>query len=282
MEPIEEHFETANDAKANFDRIYNLPDPRAYYRTLGALGYRIPTEAGPLFRRVMKALGRDNLNVVDIGCSYGVNAAVIQYDLEFSDLVARYRTPEVSANSVAKSIFDDAAYFAEIEKKNDARFVGVDISNEAAGYAKAVGLIDEAVVANLEVDVVDRDAAAKLSGADLIITTGAIGYVTERTFACIIDAASGPPPWVAAFSLRQFPFGSIAEELKGFGLETEKLDGRYFPQRRFRDEDEAAGAIAAVEALGLDPAGLEADGEYFAEFYLSTPKGGLRAADLFL
>lgn len=273
MEPIDEIFDHANEAKANFDEVYNLPDPRRYYRTLGALDYRIPTEAQPVFRRVMEAIGRDRLSVVDIGCSYGVNAALIQYDLEFADLVARYRDPEVRNESVAEAIFDDASFFGETSKIMDADFIGVDVAAEAIGYAKAVGLIGEAVAENLETAPLSEEAAAKMAGADLIITTGAVGYVTERTFSRIIDAAGGRPPWVAAFSLRQFPFDAIAEELKGFGLDTEKLEGRYFPQRRFKDREERAGAIAAVEALGLDPAGLEADGEYYAEFFLATPKG---------
>lgn len=280
MEPIADIFESANDAKANFDEIYNLPDPRRYYRTLGALDYRIPTEARPIFRKVMKAIGRDCLNIVDIGCSYGVNAALIQYDLEFSDLAARYDASGLKSEPVADLIADDAAFFREAEKTVNAAFTGVDIADKAAGYAKAVGLIEEAVVANLESDPLSEDAAAAVANADLIITTGAVGYVTERTFSRIIDAVDGSPPWVAAFSLRQFPFDTIAEELRGFGLTTEKLEGRHFPQRRFRDAEEAAGAIAAVEALDLDPTGLEAEGEYFAEFHLARPKGAPGLAEL--
>lgn len=280
MEPIEDIYDSANEAKANFNEIYNLPDPRRYYRTLGALDYRIPTEARPIFRKIIQAMDRENLNVVDIGCSYGVNAAVIQHDLDFSDLAARYRDPDMRTESVAEAIVDDAAFFERARKWADVNFTGVDVAKEAAGYAKAVGLIDEAIVANLEETPLDDQARNAISNADLVITTGAVGYVTERTFSRIIGAVDGPPPWVAAFSLRQFPFDAIAEELKGFELETEKLEGRFFPQRRFRDAEEAAGAIAAVEALGLDPSGLESEGEYFAEFYLARPKRSPRLADL--
>jgi hypothetical protein len=280
MEPATDIFESGNEAKANFDRIYNQPDPRLYYRTLGALDYRIPTEARPIFRKVMQAMERDRLSVVDVGCSYGVNAAMIQYDLEFSDLVARYREPEMKNESIAEAIVDDASFFDGAEKVIDASFTGIDVAEEAIGYARAVGLIDEAVTENLEEAPLSAEAAATLAGADLIITTGAVGYVTERTFSRIVDAVDGSPPWVAAFSLRQFPFAAIADELTGFGLETEKLKGRLFPQRRFRDGAEKGGAIAAVEALGLDPAGLEAEGGYFAEFFLATPKSAPSLADL--
>lgn len=280
MEPASSIFDAANETKANFDDIYNLPDPRRYYRTLGALDYRIPTEARPIFRQVMRALGRDKLTVVDIGCSYGVNAAMLRYDLDFADLVRRYRAPDLRNESTAEAIFDDAAFFAEQEPAQDASFVGVDVAAEAVGYARAIGLVDNVVAQNLELEPISADAAAAVAKADLVITTGAVGYVTERTFSRIIEAVEGPPPWIAAFSLRQFPFTAIAEELTVFDLKTEKLEGRTFPQRRFRDADEQAGAIAAVEALGLDPSGLEAAGSYFAEFYLSTPSSGPSLSDL--
>lgn len=280
MEPANDIYDVANDAKASFDEIYNRPDPRSYYRTLGALDYRIPTEAQPVFRKVMRSMGGQKLSVVDVGCSYGVNAAVIQYDLDFSDLVARYRSSVLRDESVAEAIFDDAAFFIDASKSVDASFIGLDVAKEAVGYAKAVGLIDKSVTEDLEAAPLSPQAAAAVASADLVITTGAVGYVTERTFSRIIDAVDGPPPWVAAFSLRQFPFDPIAEGLKGFGLATEKLTDRTFPQRRFRDEQEMAGAIAAVESLGLDPSGLEAEGEYFAEFYLATPRGGPGLSDL--
>lgn len=280
MTAVDSIFETANESKANFDDVYDLPDPRRYYRTLGALDYRIPTEAAPVFRRVMRAIDVERPTIVDVGCSYGVNAAMIRFDLDFAELVARYRKASMAAESVAEAIFSDAAFFADMEPAVDATFAGVDVAREALGYARAVGLIDRAIPENLESEPLSREGAAALSGADLIITTGAVGYVTSETFTKILSAAEGPPPCVAAFALRQFPFDAIAAELRGFGLETEKLEGRYFPQRRFIDAEEQAGAIAAVEALDLDPEGLEADGRYFAEFYLAAPPGGPRLADI--
>ncbi len=114
-------------------------------------------------------------------------------------------------------------------------------------------------------------AKAAVEGADLIITTGAVGYVTERTFVRVLGAINGRPPWLATFSLRQFPFESIAEELKLFDLQTEHLANRHFVQRAFKDEEEREGAIGAVRAVGCDPEGLETTGAYFADFYLSRP-----------
>ena len=280
MQRHDDDFAGFNETKASFDEVYNEPDPRRYYRALGALDYRIPTEAKPVLEKVIAALDRRPVSIADIGCSYGVNAALLRYDLEFSDLVARYRARRLREESVAEAIFDDAAFFSDAPKSVDAQFTGVDIAKEAVGYAKAVGLVEEAVAENLEERLLSQEGASALASTDLIISTGAVGYVTEKTFARVIDAVDGPPPWVAAFCLRQFPFDAIAAELEGFGLRTEKLEGRYFQQRRFKDAEERAAAIAAVAALGLDPDGLEADGAYYAEFYLAKPVGAPPIAEV--
>jgi hypothetical protein len=282
MEPVDELFEAANAAKVNFDDVYNLPDPRRYYRTLGALDYRIPSEARPIFDAVIDAIEPSVPTVIDVGCSYGVNAAMIKYGLDFAKLVARYRASSVNGDSVAETIFSDAAFFADMPIVRDARFVGVDVAAEAAGYGKAVGLLDEAATENLEVAPPSPRAASVFEGADLIITTGAVGYVTEQTFEAIMEASKGTPSCVAAFTLRQFPFDRIAERLSDFGLETEKLEGRYFPQRNFADAEERAGALSALDALGVDPKRLESEGRYFAEFYLASPRNGPKLSDLAL
>lgn len=270
-------YNCANQSKANFDSIYNAPDPRAYYTTLNALDYQIPTNAKPVFQNVVAAMGeRKPSKIVDVGCSYGINAAMLRYDLTFEEMARRYARAKSQRNSVAETVMADAAVFADLDCAIDADFVGLDIAKEAAGYADAVGLIDEAVVANLETSPMPERAAAAISGAGLIITTGAVGYVGEETFGKIVDAAQ-TPPWVAAFVLRQFTFEEIALRLAEFGLKTEKLPGETFLQRRFRDAEEQEGAIAAVRAAGLDPEGFETEGYYHAEFYLARPAGEIAA-----
>lgn len=264
-------FEQSNAAKACFDEVYNAPDPRLYYATLGALNYEIPSRAKPVFRAVMNAMNRDRLCVLDIGCSYGVNAALLKYDLEFEDLVSRYADPDISEMSSAEVVMKDADAFANAPVHQNAVFLGLDVAREAAGYAKAVGLLDGAICENLEEGSLSPAAAEALADVDLVITTGAVGYVTRRTFERIIDACDGSPPWVAAFALRQFPFDEIGEALTGRGLDCGTLDGALFPQRSFRDREEMEGAIEAVIAAGCDPGGVETNGGYVAEFHLAAP-----------
>src|ERR1019366_4640724 len=46
------------DRKADFTRIYNQPDPRAYFRTLNDLEYQVPQQALPIFEAVLAAAVR--------------------------------------------------------------------------------------------------------------------------------------------------------------------------------------------------------------------------------
>src|SRR5690606_11532367 len=124
-----------------------------------------------------------------------------------------------------------------------------------------------------------------IRSADLVASTGCVGYVTERSFGHILEAsADAAPPWIASFVLRMFPYDAIARTLEDAGYVTERLDGVAFTQRRFASADERRHVIAAVESMGRDPAGLEAEGRQCAEFFLSRPAAEAAAcplADLF-
>jgi hypothetical protein len=116
---------------------------------------------------------------------------------------------------------------------------------------------------------------------DVIITTGCVGYTTERTFEAILrERGDAPPPWVVAFVLRMFPYDAIAAELGRFGLVTEKLDGVTFVQRRFHSESECANTLEALRTRGIDPAGKESDGLFHAELFVSRPADAVRRVPL--
>ena len=109
-----------------------------------------------------------------------------------------------------------------------------------------------------------------LADVDLVISTGAIGYVGAPTFVRILEAA-GRRPWLALFALRMFSFDAIAEALKEHGYAVFKLDGKTFRQRHFADGKERAEVFANLDALGIDPGGCESDGWYHAEFFFAHP-----------
>jgi hypothetical protein len=259
-------------AKTNFDDIYDQSDPRAYYRWLGSYDYAVPHYGKQMFRQVLDALPVAQPTLVDLCCSYGVNAALLKHDLELSDLYERYRSPELADLPADELAELDREFYASVRRDDAPEVIGFDAAANAIDYAVEVGLLDRGVVQNLEVVEPSPDVAAAVGAADLLTVTGGIGYVTERTFDRLLGCSDPDNlPWVASLCLRTVPFEPIAEALASQGLVTEHLDGVTFPQRRFTGADEREYALSELDALGIDTEGREADGAYHVNVFLSRP-----------
>ncbi|MEZ5994502.1 MAG: hypothetical protein R3C25_01975 [Hyphomonadaceae bacterium] len=172
----------------------------------------------------------------------------------------------------------DRNYYKSWPRIQDERIIAADVSQAAVDYAVEVGLADEGVVHDLEAGAPPA-VARRLSDVDMIISTGAVGYVTEKTFDTLLRAA-GRTPWVISFCLRMFDYQPIADRLAKDGLVTEKLSSAAFVQRRFQDEEEASQVLDIVRGKGLDPTGLEAEGLLFAELFVSRPREDVDALPL--
>lgn len=264
-----------NETKANFDHVYDGPDPREYFRQLSGLDYVIPDLAKEIFRRLVRQreneLGRP-VKVLDVGCSYGINAALVRYPIDIQRLTDRYGNPGILRLDTKDMAALDTHYFQSWPRQSTAEFIGLDRSAAAISYARSVGLLDGGLFSNFEETTPTDEEARLLRGTDIIISTGAVGYITELTFRRILDCQrGGPRPLVASFVLRMFPYEAIASELSHFGLATEKLEGVTFVQRRFNSIDEFEATNAHLRGLGIDTRGKEADGLLHAELYVSRP-----------
>ncbi len=275
-------FASLNASKANFDDIYLQDDPRGYFSVLGALDYIIPDVAAPIIRQILaarKCRYDTAATVLDIGCSYGINAAVLRYPLSFRRLRRRYANADMAALSADDLARLDRHYYAGWPETGIARFIGLDVSAPAVRYAVSVGLLEAGIVANLESCAPAPRDIERIRRADLILSTGCVGYVTERTFRAVLGAMDRAP-WVVSFVLRMFPYDAIAEECAKHGLVTERLAGATFVQRRFRDIEEFTRCLGTLEKLGIETAGLESEGRFQAELFVSRPLEDVQAAPL--
>ncbi len=269
----------AGHGKADFNHIYDQPDPRDYFSTLGEFGYEIPQRALPVFQALLTALrsGREAvdaapLRVLDLCCSYGVNAALMRCDVSMDELFDHYANPAFADLLPAELFRKDEAYYAERCRPDAVRVSGLDVAGNAVAYGCGVGLLDAGWSEDLEASDPSPQLTDHLKGVDLVTTTGGVGYITERTFDRVLAARrDGSAPWVAAFVLRTVSYDRISETLAQHGLVTEQLTGVTFPQRRFTSEAERDAALRDVSGRGLDPAGLEDTGTYHADFFLSRP-----------
>ncbi len=268
-------FDYDEIGKIDLSNIYDRSDPRSYYSTLRRLQYIIPETAKPVFQHVIDAYrqahDQEKVRIVDIGCSYGINAAMLKGDLEMEQLYSHY-APEATVDAKRtqllardQSILEDSAGDADLE------VVGLDASANAIRYAVEANLLDDGVAADLESGRPSPSVAAVLDSADLVISTGCIGYVGESTFKRILEVNAPNKPWMVHFVLRMFPFTGIESVLEGFGYVTQKVEDRTFLQRRFASAEEQERVLQRLAALGIEPQGLESDGWYHAEAFISCP-----------
>jgi SAM-dependent methyltransferase len=257
--------------KASFDDIYDRPDPRAYYARMSDLDYRIPELAKPFFQqqiREFRASARVAVpTVLDIGCSYGVNAALLRFDTTIGELAEHYAVAHIDRAGLIRR---DLARVAARAVADDVRFLGMDASRPALDYAREAGLLHDVVHADLESGEPTDEQRALLATADLVVSTGCIGYVTEKTLTRVATAHPRRRPWMAHFVLRMFDFAPIEAELAALGYRTEQAPGLY-EQRRFASPAEQAQVLNTLSVNGIDTTGREDRGWLYANLYVSRP-----------
>lgn len=273
-----------NESKASMDHIYDQPDPRAYFRELQKLDYAIPGNAQPVFRDIISRLRetRDGpVRVLDIGCSYGVNAALLKHGLSLDELYDHWVDDGIAAATPDELIAQDRHFFKQMNGADNLEVIGLDTAEHAVEFAEKVGLLDEGLAVNLEEESLPAPAREELAPVDLVVSTGCVGYVSETTFERLLPAVTrGRSAWLANFVLRMFPFDPIEKALARWGYVTEKLVGQTFIQREFASAEEQAHVLEQLSARGIDAAGAEAEGHLVAEFYLSRPAGEAAALPL--
>ena len=268
-------FEEINEAKANMDHIYDQPDPRAYFRELKKLNYAIPDTAKPIFQRLIAHLQDrqdDPVHVLDLGSSYGVNAALLKHDLSMAELY-EYWGQKALVDATAGEVVDHGRdFFDGLDTQEDISVMGLDQAESAIAFGEKTGLLDDGLAVNLESESVPEVAEENLARVDLVTSTGCVGYMTEKSFEGLLPAVTqGGLPWIGNFVLRMFPFDPIEETLSDWGYVTEKFEGRTFDQRRFASTDEQGEVLEQLCEQGIDPIGKESEGHLLAEFFLSRP-----------
>lgn len=270
----------AKAGKANFDDIYDQHDPRDYFNTLGSMGYAAPWHGYRLFsalRERMRSEGR--FTIVDVCCSYGINGALLKYDVTLDDLYTRYGSDEVAEMTSEAMAASDRKFYGARERRDAPRVIGLDVAENAIAYGVNAGMLDEGFAENLEDHEPSRKLRSLVSEADLITVTGGVGYITGRTFERLLDSLpEGRKPWIAVLALRWVDFEPLSELFSRYGYVTECLEGHTFEQRRFADEAEQEYVCEELSKMGVDPEGKEREGSYHAYFYLARPTNEARAS----
>lgn len=254
--------------KVTLDHIYTQNDPRPYFETLRRLEYRIPQLAKSYFARLIEELrcGRPVPRVLDVGCSYGINAALLRHDATVDELYEHYGALDPQAPRAAV-LAADRAWVRRRRRGRPTVFLGLDSSGAALSYAHDAEFIDIPIHADLELDEPTAAQWEQLTTADLVISTGCYGYVSVRTF----DAVTARHrPWMAHTVLRMYSYEPVVACLAERGYETLCVD-RLFRQRRFASAEEQSVVLDTLSEMGVDPAGRETDGWLYAQMFISRP-----------
>jgi hypothetical protein len=261
--------------KAQFAHVYNQADPRGYFQALRNLEYQAPAHGQRVFaglvQRWREHFNQDEVVMLDLCCSYGINAALLNHDLTLDALYARYCSTELATLSSDELVAADRVFYRDHRRSHSVRVMGIDVAERAVAYAERSGLQWAGSSENLELADPSAALARLLTGVNLITVTGGVGYITERTFDRVLKHASKNGCWVAVFALRWVRYQHIADVLTRYGLVTEQLSGHTFRQRRFADETERNYVLGELESIGIDPAGKETEGWYHSNLYLSRP-----------
>lgn len=270
-------MELDHTGKVSLGHIYTQPDPRAYFTTLHELDYCIPQLAKPYFAKLVQEYRQARTiakpRILDIGCSYGINAALLKCETTIDELNEHYGAADVQQLGHDAMIARDRQFLNSRNQAKNVYFIGLDSAEPALNYGLATGFLDDIVHADLERDDPCPAQQDKLSAADIVISTGCVGYITEATIGRIVRASARNLPWMAHFVLRMFSFDPVIDTLSELGYETVPVEG-LFKQRRFASAEEQSEVLDSLAASGVDPTGLESEGWLYAQLFLSRPRDG--------
>jgi carnitine O-acetyltransferase len=261
-------YDEQNRVKASFDAAYTSQTPHQYLYNMTAVDYRMADYMNPFLNAAVDASvsppPKRPVRILDLGCSYGVSGALLKTDCSYQEL-AQFFQDETSLE-YSSCVIESKRWLESHVGREDVEVVGFDSSAAAIRFATAARMIDKGITRNLEEheSELTEDERSLIRQCDVLLSTGVIGYVTEKTVGPILDEfghdVRGPLGAVAIMSvLELFDPEPIAESFAEHGYRFGQLPIR-IPQRRFVDEEEREGVLEERRDRG-GPAAVQDSGD---------------------
>ena len=269
-------YEEQNRVKASFNAAYSAATPHRYLHNMTAVDYRMADYMNPFLAAVVDAsvTPTEPVRVLDLGCSYGVSGALLKTDCSYQELAEFFR--HEASSEYSSCVAGSRRWLESHAARADVEVVGFDSSAEAVRFAKASGMIDEGIACNLEESKSDltQDERSLLRQCDVLLSTGVIGYVTDKTVSPILDEfghdANGALGPIAVMSvLELFAPETIADSFAEHGYRFGQLPVR-MPQRRFANEEEREGVLETLRDRGESTAVQESEDRMFASLCVAA------------
>jgi hypothetical protein len=256
-----------------FDQLYDLPDPRPYFRGVATGDYRMPGVLAGVLERLLPLIaaraGRPPgpARLIDFACGYGAVGLCLRAGATMAGLTERFQDddgPEA-----------DAAHFRDRIRTDVPPHVisGVDIAATALDYARRVGAVDAVHSDNILEGGPGSDLAADLGAADMIFECGAIGDHLTAALDVLLKHATGTPrPWLILSPRPRIDVAGVSACLADHGYDTHVLLPRIGYRKAFSDM-ELAEEIASGTGHGLSEEECLV-GDYFrVDMRLAVPTG---------
>jgi hypothetical protein len=274
-------YSNANEAKSSFDNVYTEPTPHSYIASMAVNGYEIGERARPYCTAAAELLLERNgdawpVQMLDVGCSYGMGSAFVKYGCSFDEMVAFFSSRAPRQYHAACEAM--RMWLNITPPACDVRAVGLDSSKPAIDFAMDAGVLDGGIARDFEQPdaVPTEEESAWFRSCNLLISTGAIGYVTEHTLDVILrDLGKDYPgdfgPFAVVTILRMFDHSPIKTAFESRGFTFGAVPGVRLPQRRFTDKEERQKVLSVLHDRSLDTSEWEDRGKHHADLFIAAP-----------
>ncbi len=264
-----------NDKKLDLNEVYDLKDPTPYYQSIIQYEYDLPERAKSYFKKIINTYRNyesvNSVKILDIGCSYGINAALLKFDKSITELYQHYTNPLRLQESELSRRHLDSKWFHESRFDEELQFIGLDSAEQAVNYATESQLIQSGISTNLEKFPLLKEHYTNLKDINLLISTGCIGYITEVTFKKILSAVEDLSKlWGAVFVLKMFDISELQKTLAQHNLVLVET-GVTVKQRSFSSFEEKESMINFIEKQGLSAENEKKSDNLFAQLFLISP-----------
>jgi SAM-dependent methyltransferase len=261
--------------KQDFTDAYNASSPRPLFTVYRNLDYKVPYHIehflAALTRFARQVSDTQSTRLVDIGCSYGINALMLKHGCRYAAIAQKILDgdgPDENLQSTLRGRGDPI---------KDIQVIGLDSSPNAIRYCEQGNLQDHSFCVNLELEEIPVAAAKPLRGANFILSSGVYGYISEvTTRKLVLAVADREALWVCNFVLRPIDYSPTIRILDALGFATETAPV-LFPHRRFSSNAEREATIAFIQSHGNDPSPEVATNYLYTRLYISrSRKAGAR------
>ena len=265
--------------KKDFTDIYTQESPCGYLMEMKKLGYSISDSTKPLYNSIVEELENKlsrPINILDLGSSYGINSALMKYNLTMTELNNFFLTETEPTKKETKQFYEKCT------SNDEMCFYQIDISDEALKFSEEMGLCKKGIKVNLDDEKLEL--LELLPKVDVVIATGCIGYIGYMAFVNLLkviknrqsnsieDKTEYNSPIFAFSVLRMFDMNDIKKTFERYNYSIVKTDMKPIIQRKFSDIKEKDETISMLHGMGINTKEYEDDGNFYADFYIAKYK----------